>query len=105
MRSIRPVFAWRITAQRDQMAYALVPVGAGDGEDLLACSADTGEVWSTGECGVPLDVRHHVVGALARRAIRAVGYRHEARRERCETFERAPQHRLHRRICRWKELE
>jgi len=105
MRAIGALPVRRIAAQRHHVPNALVPVGARDVENLAACGADTGEVWRAGESRLPLDARHDAVGALARRAIGAVGHRHEARHERRQALERAPQGRLHRGVRRREELE
>ena len=66
---------------------------------------DAGQVRRGGQRRLAQDARHDVVGALARRAVRAVGDRDEARRERREPLDRRPQRLLHRRVVRRKELE
>ena len=55
VRPVAVVAVRRVTAQRDQVADALVPVAARDVEDLLAWRADAGEVRRAGERGLALD--------------------------------------------------
>ena len=108
IRGVRPMWALalrRVATQRDQVADALAPVAARDRQDLAARGADAGEVRCAGERRVALDARHELVSALARGAVRAVGYRNEARSQGRQALDGVPQDRRHRRIRRREEFE
>ena len=95
----------RIAAQRDDVADPGVPVPARNRKDLLPRGADACQVWRRRQRRFAQDAHDDVVRALAGRAVRAVGDRHEARPKRCQALHGGPQRLLHGGIARWKELE
>ena len=95
----------RVAAQRDDVADALVPIAARNGQHLVLAGTDAGQVRRTGEPGLARDAGDDVVGAVARGAVGAIGHRHEPRPQRREPLHRLPQRRLHLRRLRRKELE
>ena len=95
----------RIAAQRHDVAYTFVPITTRDVEHLAARGTNAGEMRRAGERSFLFDTTDQLVRAIARRAVRAIGHRHEPRRERCEPLHGVPQGFLHRRIGWREELE
>ena len=73
--------------------------------DLVARRAHAGQMRGRRQRGLGEDALHRRVGALARRAARAVGHRHEIRPQRREPLDRLPQRALHLLGLRREELE
>ena len=73
-----------VTAQRDDMTNAGIPVIPGDGVHFFPRRADAGEVGRRHEIGLPHQPRHGRVGAGLGGPAGAVGHRHEARRQRLQ---------------------
>ena len=97
--------AWRIAAQRDDMADADIVIAADDIVDLAARSADAGQMRGRQQLGLGQDAGDGGMGALAGRSAGAIGHGDEIGRERRETLDRLPQAALHLLGLRREELE
>ena len=95
----------RIAAQGDDVANACVPIGSRDFVDFVARRPDAGQMRGWRQLGFPDDSFDRCVGPLAGRATRTIGYRHEARIERRQGLDRAPQRFGHRVGLRWKKFK
>jgi len=97
--------AWRIAAQRHDMADADVVIAADDIVDLAARRANAGQMRGRQKPGFRQNAGDGRMGALAGRPSRAIGNGHEAGRERCETLDGVPQIALHLLGLRREEFE
>ena len=97
--------AWRIAAQRDDMADADIVIAADDIVDLAARSADAGQMRCRQQLGFSQDAGDGGMGALAGRTAGAIGHGDEVGRERRQTLDRLPQAALHLLGLRREELE
>ena len=85
----------RVTAQRDDMTDAGLPIGIGNLVDLAAAGVDTGQVCRRRDRRIAGDAGDGGMGPFTRRTAGAIGYRHKPRAKRCKRFNRFPQRLLH----------
>ena len=87
--------AWRVAAQRHDMAHAEVPIVTNNLVDLFAGSADAGEMRGRGHSGFVFDPANGVMGTFPGRAAGTVGDRDKSRVQGLQPPDGAPQRRLH----------
>ena len=95
----------RIAAQGHDVAHAEVPIVADDLIDLALGRRNASEMRRRLQRGLAQDARDRGVGALTRRAARAIGDGHIFGTQWLEPPDRAPQRLLHRRRLGREELE
>src|ERR1700676_2831803 len=80
----------RIATQRHDMADADVVIAADDIVDLAARRANAGQMRGRQKPGFRRNAGDGGMGAFAARPPRAISYRYEVGRERCETLDGLP---------------
>ena len=94
-----------VAAQGHDMPHAGGPIGFRHAGDIGLAGIDTGKVRGGGQLGLGNDPPHGVVGAIAGRAARTVGYRDELRGQRRKAGDHLPQLLVHRFRLGRKEFE
>ena len=83
--------ARHVAAQRHDVAHPGLPVGAGDGVDLVAAGAHAGQVRRRGQRGLLQDAGDDGMGARLGGAAGTVGDRDETRRQRLQPADAGPE--------------
>ena len=95
----------RVTAERDDVANAQLPIFTRNLVDLVAARRDSANMRGGRERRFLEDALDSRVGSLARRSARAIRDRHKARLQGLESLDRIPQRLLHLLRLRREEFE